>query len=71
VPERPRGNTERVRPAQLASERARRLAVERAPDPEAGAHHRVGGNGAPRGAVEVNLDAPARPLPQRGDDRNG
>jgi hypothetical protein len=67
--ERPRGDAERMRPAELASERARGLTVECAADPELGAHDRVGGNGAPRRPVEMDLDAPARPLPQRRDDR--
>lgn len=70
VTERPGGHAERVRAPQLTSERACRLAVECTPDAQAGAHDRVGGNGAPERAVEVDLDAPPRPLPQRRYDRN-
>ena len=70
VAESARGDTERVRPAQLTPECARGLPVERPPDPKVRPHDRVRGNEAPGRAVELDLDAPARPLPQRGDDRS-
>src|SRR5438093_13439571 len=67
---RPHGDAERLRPAKLARERACRLAVERTADGETRPHHRVGGEEPPRCPVELDLDASARALMQRGDDRN-
>jgi hypothetical protein len=67
-PERTERAPECVGPAKLAAERPRRLAVERPADDEARADHGVDGHQPPRGAVELNLDAPARPLVQRRDD---
>ena len=57
------GDPERVLPAKLSAERARRLSVERAPDGEPGPDDRVGGNEPPRRAVELDLDAVAGPFP--------
>src|SRR5438132_1419188 len=66
--ERAQSDAERLRASQLAPEGASGLAVERPPDGETAAHHRVRGNEPPRRSVEVDLDAPARPFPQCGDD---
>ncbi len=67
VPKRTNGNAERLGAAELAGEGPGGLPVERAPDGEARAHDRVGGNDPPRHAVELDLDAAARPFPQRRD----
>src|SRR5436190_2032915 len=69
VAEQPRGSGQRLGTAELATERARRLAVEGASDREAGPDDRVRGNEPPRPSVEVDLDPAARPFQQRGDDR--
>jgi hypothetical protein len=63
IAKRSRRHAECVRTAQLTPERAGGLAIERAPHPQVRAHDRVCGNGAPRCAVEIDLNAPARPLP--------
>src|SRR5581483_4978534 len=67
VAEGPSGRCERVGPAKLAGERPRRGAVQRASGSEAGPNDGIRRDNAPRRAVELDLDPPARPLPQRGD----
>jgi len=68
VAERSSGGADRLGSAELAPEQPRRVAVERAPDRQAGPHDGIGRHEPPRGAVELDLDLPPRPLAQRRDD---
>src|SRR5581483_11825303 len=71
VPQRPDGDLQRLRATELPREGTRGLAVERPSYGETAPDDGVRGREPPRGAVELDLDAPPRPLAQRGDDAHG
>jgi hypothetical protein len=68
VAQRADGDAEGPCPSELTAERPCRLAIERPADDVVRPDDGVCGNEPPRSAVEIDLDAAARPLPQRRDD---
>src|SRR5262249_56336705 len=60
-------DVERIGAPELTPEGAGGLTIEGTPDGEPAPHDGIRGNEPPRNPVEVDLDAPPRPLPQAGD----
>jgi hypothetical protein len=71
MPQRPDGDADSPRAAELAAERAGGLAVQRPADGEARADDRLRRDDAPGPAVELDLDATAWTLDEPGDDGGG